>query len=48
MADQFRYSLADFSSHEYDKYFMDDQSHPSEKGWLEFDEALDKFIHQKS
>lgn len=48
MAGRYGYALADFSSHEYDKYFMDDPSHPSEKGWLEFDEALDLFVHQKS
>ncbi|AFM42273.1 D-alanyl-lipoteichoic acid biosynthesis protein DltD [Desulfosporosinus acidiphilus SJ4] len=48
MADHFGFSLADFSSHEDDNYFMDDPSHPSEKGWLEFDEALDKFVHQES
>ena len=48
MANRFNFSLADFSAHEYDKYFMDDSSHPSEKGWLEFDEALDKFVHQKT
>ncbi|WP_407308106.1 D-alanyl-lipoteichoic acid biosynthesis protein DltD [Desulfosporosinus sp. SB140] len=48
MANHFAFSLADFSTHEYDKYFMDDPSHPSEKGWLEFDETLDKFVHQKS
>lgn len=48
MADRYDFALADFSGHEYDKYFMNDPSHPSEKGWLEFDEALDKFVHQKS
>ncbi len=47
MADHHGFALADFSNHEYDMYFMDDPSHPSEKGWLEFDETLDKFIHQK-
>ena len=47
MAGQHGFALADFSGHEYDTYFMDDPSHPSEKGWLEFDETLDKFIHQK-
>jgi D-alanine transfer protein len=47
MARRYGYSLADFSGHEYDKYFMDDPSHPSEKGWVEFDETLDKFVHQK-
>ncbi|MDQ7096451.1 D-alanyl-lipoteichoic acid biosynthesis protein DltD [Desulfosporosinus sp. PR] len=46
MAKHFGFSLADFSTHEYDKYFMDDPSHPSEKGWLEFDEALDTFVQQ--
>jgi D-alanine transfer protein len=48
MADRYGYALADFSDHEYDKYFMNDPSHPSEKGWLEIDETLDKFVHQKS
>jgi D-alanine transfer protein len=48
MADRYGYALADFSGHEYDKYFMNDPSHPSEKGWLEIDETLDKFVHQKS
>ena len=47
MARRYGFAVADFSSHEYDKYFMDDPSHPSEKGWLEFDEALDKFVNQK-
>ncbi|MDR3586381.1 MAG: D-alanyl-lipoteichoic acid biosynthesis protein DltD [Desulfosporosinus sp.] len=48
MADHYGDALADFSGHEYDKYFMNDPSHPSEKGWLEIDETLDKFVHQKS
>lgn len=48
MAGRYGFALADFSGHEYDPYFMDDPSHPSEKGWIEFDEALDKFVHQKS
>ena len=47
MCAQYGYALADFSGHEYDKYFMNDPSHPSEKGWLDFDAALDKFFHQK-
>ena len=48
MAAGYGFATADFSGHENDKYFMDDPSHPSEKGWLEFDKALDKFVHQKS
>lgn len=48
LAGGYGYALADFSGHEYDPYFLDDPSHPSEKGWLEFNEALDKFVHQKS
>ncbi|SPF53675.1 hypothetical protein SBF1_6900001 [Candidatus Desulfosporosinus infrequens] len=48
MADRYGYALADFSGHEYDKYFMNDPSHPSEKGWLEINETLDKFVHQTS
>lgn len=38
------FALADMSRHEYDPYFMDDPSHPSAKGWVYFDEALDKFV----
>lgn len=37
------FALADMSNHEYDLYFMDDPSHPSEKGWLYFDEVLNNF-----
>lgn len=37
------FALADMSDHEYDLYFMDDPSHPSEKGWVYFDEALNQF-----
>jgi len=40
------YALADFSGHEYDLYFMEDSSHPGEKGWLQIDEALNQFIHR--
>jgi len=46
MSDQYGYVLDDFSGHEYDQYFMGDISHPGEKGWLEIDESLDKFVHQ--
>lgn len=42
------FALADMSGHEYDPYFMDDPSHPSEKGWVYFDKALDQFFHQKT
>lgn len=48
MASSYGYALADFSGHEYDKYFLDDPSHPSERGWLKIDETLDRFVHQKS
>ncbi|KLU61638.1 hypothetical protein CEB3_c20710 [Peptococcaceae bacterium CEB3] len=47
MAHRYGFALADFTNHAYDKYFMDDPSHPSEKGWVEFNEALDRFVHQK-
>ncbi len=47
-AGRYGVTVADFSGHAYDKYFMDDPSHPSEKGWLEFDETLDRFVHQTS
>lgn len=40
------FELADFSGHEYDKYFLQDIMHLGWKGWVYVDEALDKFYHQ--
>lgn len=39
------FKVADFSSHEYDKGFLVDASHPSAKGWCYMDEAIYKFYH---
>ena len=39
------YPLLDLSSHEEDKYFFNDYNHPSAKGWIFYDHALDDFYH---
>lgn len=39
------FQVADFSAHEYDKYFMKDTIHVGWKGWVYIDEALKSF-HQ--
>lgn len=36
----------DFEEHEHDKqFFADTYDHPSAKGWIFFDEAMDAFVH---
>lgn len=36
----------DFEEHEHDKqFFADTYDHPSAKGWIYFDEAMDAFVH---
>lgn len=40
------FQLADFSGHEYDKYFLQDIMHLGWKGWVYVNEALDKFYHE--
>ncbi|MDM5153996.1 D-alanyl-lipoteichoic acid biosynthesis protein DltD [Bacillus sp. DX1.1] len=37
------YPIADFSNHEYDKYFLKDHMHLGWKGWVYIDEAVQKF-----
>ncbi|KEK23104.1 D-alanyl-lipoteichoic acid biosynthesis protein DltD [Bacillus gaemokensis] len=37
------FPVADFTSHEYDKYFLKDTIHLGWKGWVYVDEALQKF-----
>ena len=37
------YPVVDFSGHEYDKYFLKDTIHLGWKGWIYFDEAVQKF-----
>jgi D-alanine transfer protein len=34
-----------FQDHEYDKFFFLDVAHPSMKGWLYYDQAMDAFFH---
>ncbi|MEK4578905.1 MULTISPECIES: D-alanyl-lipoteichoic acid biosynthesis protein DltD [Bacillus] len=41
------YPVVDFSSHEYDKYFLKDTIHLGWKGWIYFDEAVQKFYSEK-
>lgn len=40
------FAVADFSNHEYDMYFLKDIMHMGMKGWVNLDEALDRFVHQ--
>lgn len=39
------YPLLDFSSHEHDKFFFNDENHPSAKAWIFYDHCLDAFYH---
>ncbi|CAM4350279.1 D-alanyl-lipoteichoic acid biosynthesis protein DltD [Bacillus wiedmannii] len=41
------YPVVDFSGHEYDKYFLKDTIHLGWKGWIYFDEAVQKFYTEK-
>jgi D-alanine transfer protein len=38
-------AVAAFDDHEYDRLFFTDVSHPSMKGWVYYDQALDAFYH---
>jgi D-alanine transfer protein len=40
------FEYADFSSHEYEKYFLRDTKHIGWKGWVYIDQAMDRFYHQ--
>ncbi|MFV5916756.1 D-alanyl-lipoteichoic acid biosynthesis protein DltD, partial [Bacillus cereus] len=37
------YPIADFSNHEYDKYFLKDHMHLGWKGWIYIDEVIQQF-----
>ncbi len=39
------FQVADFSDHEYDQYFLKDIMHLGWKGWVEVNEAMDRFVH---
>lgn len=42
----FQFALRDFQDHDNDPYFTNDsQDHPSAKGWIHFDQAIDAFYH---
>lgn len=42
------FELADFSQHEYDRYFLQDIMHLGWKGWVAVDQAMDQFYHERS
>jgi D-alanine transfer protein len=46
MIQQSGFGYADFSDHEYDKYFLRDTKHLGGKGWVYVDQAIDRFYHQ--
>ncbi|EOG8709277.1 D-alanyl-lipoteichoic acid biosynthesis protein DltD [Bacillus cereus] len=41
------FPIVDFSNHEYDKYFLKDTIHIGWKGWVYFDEEIQKFYQNK-
>lgn len=45
---QYDVKIADFSSKEYEKYFLSDIMHIGWKGWVYFDEAVVKFYQEKN
>ena len=47
MIQQKGFELADFSSHEYEQYFLQDPWHLAWKGWVDVDEKLDLFYHER-
>lgn len=42
------FEVADFSQHEYDRYFLQDVMHLGWKGWVAVDQAMDQFYHERS
>ncbi|AHF08092.1 D-alanyl-lipoteichoic acid biosynthesis protein DltD [Desulfitobacterium metallireducens] len=42
------FEVADFSQHEYDRYFLQDIMHLGWKGWVAVDQAMDQFYHERS
>ncbi|TGE33820.1 D-alanyl-lipoteichoic acid biosynthesis protein DltD [Desulfosporosinus sp. Sb-LF] len=40
------FEVANFGDHEYDSYFLQDTMHLGWKGWVNVDEALDRFYHE--
>lgn len=41
------FQIADFSGHEYDKYFLKDTMHLGWKGWVDIDRAIETFYNEK-
>lgn len=39
--------VLDLTGYEYEPYFMSDVMHLGWKGWLAFDQAIDRFVHQR-
>ncbi|NLI93827.1 MAG: D-alanyl-lipoteichoic acid biosynthesis protein DltD [Peptococcaceae bacterium] len=46
MVSSYGFSLADFSGHEYDRYFLQDGMHVGWKGWIYVNEALSSYFSQ--
>lgn len=46
MIKSYGFEEADFSNHEYEKYFLKDGSHLGMKGWVYVDEAIDRYYHE--
>jgi D-alanine transfer protein len=44
-AQAYNMPVVTFEDHEYDKFFFLDVGHPSMKGWVYYDQALDAFYH---
>jgi len=40
------FQTVNFGEHEYDPYFLQDVMHLGWKGWVNVDEALDRFYHE--
>ena len=47
MVQQQGFELANFSSHEYEQYYLQDPWHLAWRGWVDVDEKLDFFYHEK-
>jgi D-alanine transfer protein len=45
MAKSYGFEFADFSNHEYDKYFLKDDQHIGYKGWVDVNESLVKYYN---
>ncbi len=47
MCAEYGFEVADFTDHDYDRYFLRDQTHPSPLGAVYYSEAIYKFLENK-